>query len=676
MKKLLLSFFCIFSLIIFNNFSAQAQKSAKTKSSDKLYERGFVKRKVDIRNCSNVNSKALEYSPAFYQNGLVFVSNRNANGPRDNNIKSTFFQLYYAENDRNNFPMKPVEFSFELNSERHEGPLTFSRDGNTVYFTRNNEKNGYSKKDATGKVRMKIYEAKRGLRDWQDVRELSFNSDDFTCFHPTLSADGRYLYFSSDMPGGYGDFDLYVSERKGDTWLKPVNLGPKVNSAKKDAFPFMHESGILFFSSNRDGFGGLDIFAANLSKTEIDVFNIGEPFNSADDDLGFILEPNGMTGYFSSNRREKTFGQDDIFMFDVDEPLTNETYNINGTIVINDAATKEAVAGAAVRIFERSGNGMLNNGNWYDVLIEPDNNGNSKIKLVRKQATDLGKPDKFSTTAGSVNYNFKNERDYIILVTKDGYEDAELQYTTLGRPQGLDTIAVQIGKPACAQLVGQVVAEKTNARIPSVIVTIMEGSNAIQTLRTNDNGTFETCLKPNKTYTFTYEKEGFGKAKPQTITVGNDISKPYSSNISLVPNEAEVLSKPITTGTVIVLENIYYDFNKAIIRADATKELDALASLMQRYKTMEVELSAHTDSRGNNEYNLKLSTARALAAKNYLVGLGIDIQRISSRGAGESNIRNRCADGVDCPEEEHQYNRRTEVRVTKINEGVEVKYGK
>ena len=363
-------------------------------------------------------------------------------------------------------------------------------------------------------------------------------------------------------------------------------------------------------------------------------------------------------------------------MFDVDEPLTNETYNINGTIVINDAATKEAVAGAAVRIFERSGNGMLNNGNWYDVLIEPDNNGNSKIKLVRKQATDLGKPDKFSTTAGSVNYNFKNERDYIILVTKDGYEDAELQYTTLGRPQGLDTIAVQIGKPACAQLVGQVVAEKTNARIPSVIVTIMEGSNAIQTLRTNDNGTFETCLKPNKTYTFTYEKEGFGKAKPQTITVGNDISKPYSSNISLVPNEAEVLSKPITTGTVIVLENIYYDFNKAIIRADATKELDALASLMQRYKTMEVELSAHTDSRGNNEYNLKLSTARALAAKNYLVGLGIDIQRISSRGAGESNIRNRCADGVDCPEEEHQYNRRTEVRVTKINEGVEVKYGK
>ncbi len=636
---------------------------------------GFTQQKVDIRNCSNINTKANEFSPAFYQNGIVFVSNRNENGARDHNINSTFFQLYYAESDRNFNPMKPVEFSFELNSERHEGPLTFSRDANTVYFTRNNERNGFSKKDATGKVRMKIFEAQRSPRDWQNIKELSFNSDDYTCFHPTLSADGRYLYFSSDMPGGYGDFDLYVTEKKGDTWSLPKNLGPKINSAKKEAFPFIHESGLLFYSSNNSGMGGFDIFVANLNTPEVNVKNIGEPFNSADDDLGFILSPNAMTGYFNSSRRLRSFGQDDIFVFQAQEPLTNETVIINTVLNIADNDTKTPISGAAIRIFERNGNSLLNNGNMFDVLIQQDKNGSSQLKLIRKETANLGDPDKYSTSNGEAKYDFKNERSYLILVSKEGYDDEEYNYSTVNKLGTSDNINILLKKPGCASLQG-IVKDAINVPLAGVKVTISDGNKIVLVTQTDAKGRYTACLKGNINHAINYEKDGYNANASQSFQTGGNINKEYSTEYILAATAKKEIEKPITKGSVIVLENIYYDFNKAIIRADATKELDALANLMQRYPSMEVELVAHTDSRGKDSFNEKLSTQRALAAKNYLVASGVASSRITSRGAGESQIRNQCKDGVDCEEAQHQYNRRTEVRVTKIDDAaVEVKYG-
>ena len=661
----------ILVLLAATTSTAQDNETATTRKSP-----SFTQHKVDIQNCANINTKANEFSPAFYQNGIVFVSNRNENGARDRNINSTFFQLYYAESDRNFYPMKPVEFSFELNSQRHEGPLTFSRDANTVYFTRNNERKGFSKKDATGTVRMKIFEAQRSPRDWQNVQELAFNSDDYTCFHPTLSADGRYLYFSSDMPGGYGDFDIYVSEKKGDTWSLPRNLGPKINSPKKEAFPFIHESGLLFFSSDNSGLGGFDILVANLNAPEIDVKNIGEPFNSADDDLGFILSPNAMTGYFNSNRRMRSFGQDDIFVFQTQAPLTNETIIINTVMNIVDNDTKEVVSGAAIRVFERNGNGLINNGNMFDVLIQANPNGSSQLKLIRKQTSNLGDPDKYSTSNGEAKYDFKNEREYLILVSKEGYDDEEYNYSTINKRETNDNTTILMKKPGCATLQGSVKDATNNTPLADVKVTISDGNKIVLVTRTDTKGRYSACLKGNVNHAISYQKDGYNANASQSFLTGSNINKEYSTEYILAATPKKEIEKPITKGTVIVLENIYYDFNKAIIRADATKELDALASLMQRYPSMEIELISHTDSRGKNSFNEKLSTQRALAAKNYLAGFGIVQSRITSRGAGESQIRNQCLDGIDCEEADHQYNRRTEVRVTKIDDSaVEVKYG-
>ena len=130
----------------------------------------------------------------------------------------------------------------------------------------------------------------------------------------------------------------------------------------------------------------------------------------------------------------------------------------------------------------------------------------------------------------------------------------------------------------------------------------------------------------------------------------------------------------LTSGSVIVLENIYYDFNKSYIRTGAARELDELLALMRQHPSMKIELGSHTDARGSNQYNQRLSDRRAASAKEYLVSRGIAGSRIAALGFGEGNLRNKCSDGVNCSEEEHQYNRRTEVRVTAIDTPLDVRY--
>jgi hypothetical protein len=240
--------FALFLLTIPVMMHAQKEDS-KSKSSPKEYEKpaGSIAPGVIIKNAETVNSPYLEFSPVFYQNGIVYVTSRQKGGAVDEKIGETFFELYYSELDGNRNPIKAQDFSINVNSQVHEGPVSFNRKGDVLYFTRNNMKNGVRKADSKGVTRLKIYEAQKGEFDWENVTELPFNSDEYSTCHPALSADGRRLYFTSDMPGGYGGFDLYFVERRGDDWSRPINLGGSINTDKNEVFPFMHESGVLFF---------------------------------------------------------------------------------------------------------------------------------------------------------------------------------------------------------------------------------------------------------------------------------------------------------------------------------------------------------------------------------------------------------------------------------------------
>ena len=308
--------------LLFLPLSQAQQTSSKSKSKDKIYEKNEINPNVILKNATKVNTGDLEFSPVFYQNGIVYVSSRYKSGAIDKKIGETFFELFYSELDRNGTPLDPQDFSVNVNSQVHEGPVAFNRQGNLIYFTRNNMKKGVRKADSQGVTRLKIYEASKGAFDWEEVHELPFNNDEYSTCHPALSADGRRLYFTSDMPGGYGGFDLYFVERRGGTWSMPINLGPEINTPQNEVFPYIHESGTLFFSSTgHSGYGGLDIFMIDISgQTWSQVSNLGKPFNSERDDLGFILAPDGKYGFLTSDRTGG-YGKDDIYRFELPEGL-------------------------------------------------------------------------------------------------------------------------------------------------------------------------------------------------------------------------------------------------------------------------------------------------------------------------------------------------------------------
>lgn len=657
---------------------------AQVNSDRSLFQSGRLTNNVVIKNANLINTPELDFSPVFYQTGLVYVSSRFTEGPRDKKIGETFFELFFSDTDRNGIPLKPEVFSLEINSQKHEGPMTFNRTFDEMYFTRNSDAPS-NKKGKSGKPKnmQQIYRSKKGLYDWKNVEKLGFNDDNYNCMHPSLSADGQELYFTSDMPGGYGGMDIYVSMKQGESWSKPQNLGPRVNSDRNDAFPFIHESGTLFFSSSRQpGFGGFDIYKIDLLNTDAQIENLKAPFNSSADDLGFILNADGTRGYFASNR-PGGFGKDDVYMFEAPEGIQGvETPDkVPYRIVAYDAVTQERVPQASVRIFERAADGFIEGDNLYDVQLLPSDDGEMVMKLVRKKEADLGKPLYVTDGSGAISTILAEGKNYIALVSKEDYTSGEVTFSSIGQsdPQ---VVEVPLSPISCMTLTGKALANPYNASVPGTLIEVTNlCDNTVESVRTNVQGEFEFCLPRGCQFTVTGKKDGYqsGSTTVSTVSIRGNRSlqadiKLTIENEQIISSNNNIVNEPLRAGTVIVLENIYYDFNKSTIRTGAARELDAILNLMSQYKTMEIEMIAHTDSRGKAKYNLDLSLRRAESAKNYLTNRGIAARRIKTFGYGESNPRNHCTDGVECSEVEHQYNRRTEVKIVKIDEGVDVKY--
>ena len=280
---------------------------------------------IIITNETEINSIFQEYSPAFYQNGLVFIASNpavNTDKKEDDNTGKATTSLFFAARKDNGSLQKPLTFAEELTTKFYDGPLSFNKDGNTIYFTRTNLRRGKPIKAKDGLVKLKIYAATKKDNKWDNIFELPFNNAEFDCAHPSVSNDGRRLYFSSNRPGGFGGMDLYVSTLINGKWSDPVNLGPKVNTDKNEIFPFIHADGKVYFASNgHKGIGNLDIFCTMKTDTGwVKPQNLPEPINSRSDDFGFIVSADKKSGYFSSNRASGK-GDDDIFNFNASEGI-------------------------------------------------------------------------------------------------------------------------------------------------------------------------------------------------------------------------------------------------------------------------------------------------------------------------------------------------------------------
>ena len=634
---------------------------------------------VILRNAISINTPSMEFAPVPYQNGLVYVTSRKKFGPRDQNTGETYYELFFAERDPDGMPVHPQPFSIELNSPMHENSVAFNHRGDHIFLTRNNMVNGLTRADSKGVIRMKIYEADRGPFDWINLRELPFNSDEYSCLHPTISPDETKLFFSSDMPGGYGGFDLWFVIKEGETWSAPINLGPGVNTSKNEVFPFMHASNTLFFSS--DGYrgeGGLDIFMIDMSTSRWgEAINLGQPFNSPADDLSLILDREGRFGFFASNR-EGGFGKDDIYAFEVPDGIrgVKEPERLATILAVRDEGTRHNLTGADIRIYEQASDGYIDDQNLYDVQLMPSgtNTDSMVLKYVLKNEEELGPPKTTSNRAGEAWLNLEAGQSYLILVSKPGYHTFQLSYL---RPmeRGNDAVEVLLKPDQCINLDGIAFSDLGRQPVPNVRLRILnETTGETAFVQSKMNGKFEYCLESGCDYTLYAEKDGFRQASTRITTVKLRGSRSLNIEMTLKADSTSTLSEPLREGTVIVLEDLFYDFNKSSIRTQEARALEGLVKLMEQYPSMEIELGAHTDCRGSADYNLKLSLRRSESVKDYLVQHGIATHRVKTFGYGESKPRNHCRDGIECSEEEHQFNRRTEVTITRMKEPVKVDY--
>ncbi len=681
---LMLAFFLPFSTVLGQEESLQEDTIASH-----LITEGTGQ--VSVRNLRSINTPQLEFSPTYYRDGIVFVTSRQRGGYYDPKINSTYFELFYAKLNEDGTPYQPRPFSLEINTKYHEGPVSFTKDARRMYFSRNNIQDGVLVKSKEGNGKTQIFEAYRGIFDWEDIQPLPFNLDDFNSMHPSINREGTKLYFASDRPGGFGGMDIYVVDWLETKWSEPVNLGPDVNTPGNEVFPFIHDSGVLFVASDgQKGLGGLDLYLIDISGRQWgQLINLGKPFNSEADDFGFVMNSGGTQGFFTS-ARTKGKGKDDLYLFTASDGIEGikVAKQVLAKVSVLDQESRKPLVGAKVRVFERLADGTIGDGDIYNMEIVPTDSTNSSYQLVerRKSEVQLGAPKALVNEQGVAIIPLNPRKQYTVLVDREGYKSVE-QSLDVSPTDTYYELELGMEKMECLGLTGAIRSAGYNKPIPNARIAVASSCDPdIELLRTNEDGEFEYCLESNCTFQFTASKAGFSDEVKQLSTVALRGASSFDLDFLLFsqvgertpPKPSETTSEKsssqqlLAQGKIIYLEGIAYDFNKSAIRSGAARDLDAVAKLMDQFSSLRIEIGAHTDSRGTDEYNLALSNARALYAKDYLIEKGISSRRIQTKGYGESQPRNNCVDGVRCAESEHKVNRRLEIKILKINESVDL----
>jgi len=306
---------------------------------------------------ANVNSENSDFGSAFLNNSLVFSSAREIKNKEGKTFKwnnKNFTNLYIATIKPNGDTNNPVLLNKEINSKFNESTPVFTKDGKTMYFTRNNFLDGKRGKDSKNITLLKLYKAVLVDGNWSNIKELPFNSDQYSTAHPALSLDEKKLYFASDMPGTLGQSDLYsVTINSDGTFGKPENLGAGINTEGRETFPFISGDNELYFATDgRPGLGGLDVVVSKILEdgTFDQVQNIGEPVNTKYDDFAFIIDSKTRKGYFSSNKKGG-IGSDDIYKFTETKILVCER-NLIG--IISDSKSNEVIEGANITLLDEN----------------------------------------------------------------------------------------------------------------------------------------------------------------------------------------------------------------------------------------------------------------------------------------------------------------------------------
>ncbi|QDW22507.1 OmpA family protein [Flavobacterium sp. KBS0721] len=488
---------------------------------------------------AGINSKYSDYGSFVYDNKIYFASARDTGNFSQRKHKWTneyFTNLYFADVDATTGKsVKVNKFKTSINTKFHESSPAFTKDGKTVYFTRNNYVNGKKGKDENKITLIKIYKATLDNNGkWGNSIELPFNSDNYSVGHPALSADGKTLYFASDMPGTFGQSDIYKVSINGESYGAPQNLGTSINTEGKETFPYVtSENEIYFASDGHPGLGGLDVFVGNIEDngTISNIQNVGSDINSPKDDFAYNIDPVSRRGYFSSNK-DGGQGSDDIYKF-LETRKLQCIQTLEG--IITDLNTTAVLPGTKVTLYEGT---------------------------TMKNST-------VSDKDGYYTFTVECGKTYNVRAEKEEYTTREVT-VTIGKLTGKTSLPIALEKSTCK------------------------------------------------------------------VTIGDDLGKCFGIKI------------------------IYFDLDKSNIRTEAALDLEKILDVLNNNPTMKLDIRSHTDSRATHQYNAALSNRRAKSTIDWLVKNGVAKNRLTGKGYGETQLVNGCSDGVQCSEEEHQMNRRSE----------------
>lgn len=572
------------------------------------------------------NTSFSEYGAFPYDGGIVFSAayEEGAIVQVFEGLDAPFLDLYYSKpTDKDSSKWSsPQALKGDVNTKWHESNFTFSDATGRGLFSRNNFDGKKIGRSEQSMILLKIYTMEMNGLSGGNVEEFEWSSNEYSVTHPAISEDGKTLYFVSDMPDGAGGKDIYTCEWLDDHWSVPRNLGDPVNTPGDELFPNIHPDGVLYFASNgHPGYGNLDIFSADLTTTPTRVINLGFPANSPFDDFAYHLNADKTEGFFSSNR-ENGAGDDDIYMVSYSTPEV--------LILVTDKVAKLPLENVDVVVKDSTGRDLQ--------VLQTDSLGMVKFKIPQGKYLSFFSSGEFDPHFQEINT--QSETGQMTFV----YE-------------------IEMYNPPPA-MVGLVINEDTQKPIRDATITFLRMTDGDTLIRTSDrNGRFAIQFERETVYQMSVHKDGF-------LNYVGTVATSYRSfdGDTIIPMKLE----PIKINEPFVLRNINYDYDKYDIRPDAIPELHRLSELLKDNPEIRIELGSHTDSRGTDSYNQRLSQNRALSCKKFLESMGVAEDRITFKGYGESALLNQCDDGVKCSDEEHERNRRTEFKIIGFIDGVEI----
>ena len=496
-----------------------------------------------------LNSKFSDYGLVYSNSNTVFYStNRYGNESKkkkklSKDVLQPYYKVLQAILDSQNTVLSMSQFNLIKDKPFHEATPVFTPKGDTVFFTFADDK----VKEGLNPLKI-YYSTKTPEGKFSNPQLAPINLFDYSCTHPSISPDGKTLYYVSNQPGGYGKYDIYKVNIAGE-WGKPVNLGPGVNTIDDDVFPVTVEDYLYFSSAGHAGLGGLDVFRVKIQGGNAvgTPQNLRPPFNSSYDDFAPNFKDNSIKKGFVSSNRPGGMGLDDIYSFEYIKPLP-PVYLVKVSLADS------------------------NDANFNDL---------KDVDIVLNNLTEGTISNKTFFHEDGTKYNIlETNKDYEVVVKRPGYLTLAQNFS-------------------------------------------VEASTIID-----------------------------------TIVVKNDLPRQYGYLI-----EFPIQLEKIIMNKSFELQNIYYEYNSARLTAEARLELEKLLRILTDNPQIQVQIGSYCDSRGSEEYNKKLSQARAQSVVDFLKYNGIAQNRVYPKGFGESEILNQCKDGVECSEEEHAINRRTTFKI-------------